>query len=77
MPGQRGENLRVRDVLEVGVMLAYERFTERGGYQDKRREVVVFVEREAITENERGRRDVSEESWIIVLGIAPFGDGGG
>jgi NitT/TauT family transport system substrate-binding protein len=75
--GTAGRLKGLTRVLEVGVMLAYERFTERGGYQDKRREVVVFVEREAITENERGRRDVSEESWIIVLGVAPFGDGGG
>jgi hypothetical protein len=53
VPGQRGENLRVRDVLEVGVMLAYERFTERGGYQDKKREVVVFVERDHHRERAR------------------------
>jgi hypothetical protein len=49
VPGQRGEKFRVRYVLEVGVVLADEWFTERGGYQNERREVVVFVERKAIT----------------------------
>ena len=49
VPGQRGKNFRVGDVLEVGVVLADEGFTERRGYQNERREVVIFVEREAIT----------------------------
>jgi hypothetical protein len=45
---QGGENLGVREVLEIGVVLSYEGFTEGRRYEDAGWEVGVFEQCQAI-----------------------------
>ncbi len=44
MACQRGKDFGVREVLEIGVVLADESFAESRGDQDTGWEIVVFVE---------------------------------
>jgi hypothetical protein len=50
-----GENFGVGNVLKVGVMLANEVGAKRWGYHDARREIVILVDSETVTERKRGR----------------------
>ncbi len=57
MPGKRGMHLGVGEVVEVGVVLASERFAEGGGNHDSRGEVWIAEDVKTITRGEEIRVD--------------------
>ncbi len=77
MACQRGKNFGMREVLEIGVVLADKGFAEGRGHQDAGWDVVVFVEGETIADEERVGGELREKLRVVQLGLFPFGNGGG
>jgi hypothetical protein len=73
---QGGENLGVREVLEIGVVLSYEGFTEGRRYEDAGWEVGVFEKCQAIIDQQKVGRDVFEEDRVVGLSLLPCSNGG-
>jgi hypothetical protein len=67
----------MREVLEIGVVLADKSFAEGKGHQDAGWEVVVFVKRETVADKERVGGELREKLRVVQLGLFPFRDGGG
>ncbi len=76
MAGQRGKNLGMGDVLEVGVMLADEWVAERGGDEDAGWEGRILADGEAIAESERVGVESLEKVGFCVLSVFPVQEGG-
>jgi hypothetical protein len=77
VPGERGKNFRVGDVLKVGVVLADELGSKRRGHEDAGREVRIFIHSEAIAEGERFGVEGLKKIGFIVLRVFPVSHGGG
>jgi hypothetical protein len=73
MARERGKNLRVRDMLEVGVVLADQLGSKRRGHENSRREVGVFIDGETIAESERVGIEGLKKFGLIVLRVFPVG----
>jgi hypothetical protein len=65
------------DMLEVGVVLAYELLAKRGRDKNARREVSVFVDSETIAPSERVRIKGLKKVGFGVLSVFPVGNRGG
>ena len=50
--------------------------TERGGHEDTRREIVVFVDGESVAGSDGVRVELFKECGVSVLGVFPFEDSG-
>ncbi len=77
MPGERGENFRVRDVLEVVMVLGDESIAERRGDENAGREVGGFENREAIAIGERVGVETGQKISFEFLRLFPCVEGGG
>jgi hypothetical protein len=53
MARQRGKDFGMREVLEVGVVLADEGFAEIRGHQDTGWKIIVLVAGQTVTDEER------------------------
>ena len=58
------------------MVLANQLITERGGYEDARGEVGVFVDGEAVALGDGGGVEGLEESGVGILGVFPLVEGG-
>ncbi len=77
MACQRGKDFGMREVLEIGMVLANESFAESRGHQYAGWEIVVFVEGKTVTNEERVGGERGEKIRVVELGLFPFGDGAG
>ncbi len=53
MACQRGKDFGIREVLEIGVVLADEGFAEIRGHQDTGWKIIVFVAGQTVTDEKR------------------------
>jgi hypothetical protein len=67
----------VGNVLEIVVVLAGKLVTERGGHEDTRRKIVVFVDGEAVACSDSVGVESLEEIGVGVLCVFPFENSGG
>ena len=59
-------------MLEVIVVLARELVTERGGHEDARRKIFVFVDGEAVARSDSVGVESLEEIGVVVLCVCVF-----
>jgi hypothetical protein len=77
VPGKRGMHLGVGEVVEVGVVLASERFAEGGGNHDARGEVWIAEDVKTITRGEGIRVDGRKAVGVSLLSGLPVLEGRG